>query len=182
MDKDFDKKRIVGSLKHGLMEDSVKSLYIMAGIFVALGSSGVIIGVTLLAVYTARGSVNWGISAICILVICIAVPTALFFLLKYIRKKIKGRKEIELWLEDAVMVKAYVQYLRRNDKGPIENFLNCMSNSDSDVYTIRISFKYNGNHYKFTSSYDYRWRKYLDKEIDIVYSPKYREVILLKPE
>ena len=183
MDKDFDKKRIAGSLKHGLTGSSVKSLLIMTAIFVALGSSVVIMGVTLLAVYTARGAVNWGISAICIFVLCVVLFTALFFGLRSVRKKIKGRKEIELWLEDAVMIKAYSQYKRPHDDGPVINLLNALGgNNDNEGYTMRISFKYNGSHLKFTSSHDYCWRKFLDKEVDILYSPKYREVILLKSE
>ncbi|MDE6201603.1 MAG: hypothetical protein K2M47_06995 [Clostridiales bacterium] len=182
MEKDFDKKRIAGSLKHGLVGSSVRSLLIMTVIFVALGSLSAIVGVTLLAVYTALGSVNWGISAICIFVICVVLFTALFFGLRCVRKKINGRKEIELWLEDAVMLKAYSQYKRPHDDGPVVNFLNYLGNNNNDGYTIRISFKYDGSHLKFTSSHDYCWHKYLDKEIDVLYSPKYREVILLKPE
>lgn len=182
MDKDFDKKRIAGSLKHGLVGSSVRSLLIITVIFVALGLSVVIIGVTLLVVYTACGAVNWGISAICIFVLCVILAVALFFGLRCVRKKINGRKEIELWLEDAVMIKAYSGYKRPHDDGPVINFLNAMGHNDNDGYTIRISFKYNGKHLKFTSSHDYCWRKFLDKEIDILYSPRFREVILLKPE
>ena len=182
MDKDFDKKRIAGSLKHGLIKGSIKSLLLMTVVFVALCSSGAIIGIILLAIYTARGALHWGISASYILVICFVVFTVLFFWLRYVRKKIRNIKEIELWLEDAVMLKAYSQYKRPHDDGPVINFLNALGHNDNDGYTIRISFKYNGKHLKFTSSHDYCWRKYLDKEIDILYSPRFREVILLKPE
>ena len=89
---------------------------------------------------------------------------------------------MELWLDDAVMLKAYSRNVGGNGDEAFDRVLDVLGSSENSGYMIRIGFKYNGNHIKLTSKRENCWGNYLDKEIDILYSPKYREVILLKPE
>lgn len=177
MEKDFDKKRIVGSLKHGVTEDSPKTLFILSIVLVAFLSAVAMVSIPLLAVSIARGAINSNGGAIGIFLIIVVVSLSVFFLLKYVRKNIRNRKKIELWLEDAVMLKAYSTMIKEVNTGISDALL-----GEAPKFKISIGFKYNGSHYKYKSSVDSCWGKFCDKEIDILYSPKYREVILLKPE
>lgn len=177
MDKDFDKKRIIGSLKYGLMQEYVRSWLPLAIVAVALCLAGGTIGVILLAVYTARGAVNWGICAISVSVICVAISLILYFFIKWVRKIINIKKEMEMWLKDAVMITAYSTKIKETNTAVYQKLF-----GDPPEYRISIGFKYNGIHYKYKSSVDNCWGKFCDKEIDILYSPRFREVILLKPE
>lgn len=177
MDKDFDKKRIAGSLKYGLIVDSYKSFLTLAIVAVAFCSVGGIIGVILLAVYTALGSVNWGACAIGILAICVAMALIWYNFVKWVRKYVGIKKEMEMWLKDAVMLKAYSTKIKEENTSVVDALV-----GEVAKYRISIGFKYNGCHYKHKSSVDSCWRDFCDKEIDILYSPRFREVILLKSE
>lgn len=176
MQDGFDRNRIIGSLKHGVVSDSFKSLTIVATAAVTFGSTCAGIGVILLAVYTAQGKVNWGICVIAVLAIAIVLSLILYCYFRW-RRKIKGIKaELELWLQDAVMLKAYSTKIKETNTAIYDIF------SDAPPeYKISVGFKYNGIHYKYKSGVDNCWKRFLDKEIDILYSPNYRQVILLKP-
>ncbi|MDE5562571.1 MAG: hypothetical protein K2J01_03385 [Clostridiales bacterium] len=138
---------------------------------------GGVIGIILLAIYTALGSVNWGICAIGILAICVALSLIWYYFVKWVRKSISIKKEMEMWLKDAVMITAYSTKIKETNTAVYERLF-----GDAPEYRISIGFKYNGVHYKYKSSVDNCWGKFCDKEIDILYSSRFREVILLKPE
>lgn len=114
-----------------------------------------------------------------------------FFLLIcliFLIKNEKMRNKILLWLQDAVELEAHCETLLSDYGNPL---LDTVFPSPPVRVKIRVKFKYNGKHYSKDSGYknkngefknDYQkiWVKYADKSINILYSPKYDEVIVLK--
>ena len=102
-----------------------------------------------------------------------------FLLLILIVKNEKKRKQVRLWLEDAVEVQAQSKEIGRI----------CRLGAFPCV-KLQIDFDIDGVHYRrFSESvsqkgeaggYYYIWRKYGDRRINILYSPKYDEVMVLK--
>ncbi len=97
--------------------------------------------------------------------------------LTYLIKNHILKKKIDIWLEDAVELKAVSQRFDRIWSFPYINFR---------YVKIHIEFRYNKKRiHKYSgdgkrNGYDTVFYKYADREIDILYSPKYDEVMILK--
>ena len=183
---EFDMKRIAGTLKYGWFDGEKKKhiipVYIaFSVIFVGFGM-GFGLTMTILDI-NEHGGVN-GITDILAIVGCLFASfflPLLFGLL--IHRNEKYRKEIELWLSDAVELTAYVHEI-----GVMQSELLSANN----LYKIRVDFEYNGQRYKFESrgkqlggtkaSYGFHnvWKDYINRKANILYSPNYHEVIVLK--
>lgn len=98
--------------------------------------------------------------------------------------QIKLRSKIKEWTKDAIELKARSKIVDSIIDGAVFK-----------KYKIKVSFQYNGRVIvkesgigkngtiiwgSLSSGYDIRYRKYSDREIWILYSPKYDEVLLLK--
>lgn len=91
----------------------------------------------------------------------------------------KLKRKINLWLLDAVQVKARSQ--------TVDSF---RIGFWPKRVRIRVEFKLNGKKYSFLSAdkmlgdssdgYNRIWARYCDREIDILFSPEYGEVLILK--
>lgn len=90
----------------------------------------------------------------------------------------KKKKKIKIWLNDAVKLKAYSQNISE---------YNSVFNIKGII--IRVIFQFNGKRYIKESTvknemgnkaYLVTYKKYADRDIDILYSPKYDEVMILK--
>lgn len=104
---------------------------------------------------------------------------AFLAVLIYIKiKNDKLKNKIKLWLADAVELKAYSTKIEEHKMGfqPIAT-------------KIQVEFDYADKHYKIESTYQvfggYKgcvgcFNKYADREINILYSPKYDEVMILR--
>lgn len=183
---DFDMKRIAGTLKYGWFDGEKKKYIIPAFIVFSLVVVGFSMGFGLTMVILniqEHGGVN-GFADILALVGCFFASFALPLVLGLlIYRNEKYRKEIELWLSDAVELTAYVREI-----GVIQSeFI-----SANNLYKIQVEFEYNGQHYKIESrgkqlsgtksSYGFHnvWKDYINRKVNIMYSPEYNEVIVLK--
>ncbi len=94
-------------------------------------------------------------------------------------KNEKMRKKVQLWMEDAVIIKAQSKKIGHR----YTLFVPCPK--------IQVKFELNGIEYQRQSQnfrainkredgYYRIWSKYADKEIMIAYSPKYDEIMVLK--
>ncbi len=104
------------------------------------------------------------------IVFCIFIIITIYIVLYY--KKLY--KNIALWLNDAVKIKAFV---RRMDEIGL----------NYKPFQVEFSFEINGKEYKRLSAYgglivglNKRYIKYHNKTVNILYSPKYDQVMLLK--
>ena len=66
----------------------------------------------------------------------------------------------------------------------------CANILPTEIIRIKVNFKYNGKHYSRLSENDESihrgygsfWKKFAGKSIDILYSPKYDQVLILKDD
>ena len=115
----------------------------------------------------------------------------ILYMLFNILKHKKLTKHIKEWLKDAIELEAYCKY--------IDNFK--VMGQPTQV-KIQVEFKYNGkkitklsgdelyhecknsmypiNKYSTRTGYDWFFKKFADREIKILYSPKYDQVLILK--
>lgn len=118
------------------------------------------------------------IGFIMICIIAIILFTILIIALKaYVAK---GKKKATLWLEDAIVLEAYAKSV-----GQTLHVRNMIARTAT---AIEVSFEYDDKRcvrqstYKDKPLYLAVYTKYADKKILIAYSPKYDEVMLIKPE
>lgn len=123
--------------------------------------------------------VEWDSEMVLVVVLGNLFAFAFMSLLVYV--EIKNRKlksKIQLWLEDAVEIKAYSKKIGENRLG-----------MQPKATKIQVRFTIDGNHYVKESTYKVfgGWEgyvgcfnKYADKEVEILYSPKYDEVMILR--
>ena len=92
----------------------------------------------------------------------------------------KGKKKAALWLKDAVILDAQAKSL-----GQTLHVRNLIMRTAT---AIEVSFEYDDKRYVRQSIYKDKplylavYTKYVDKKILIAYSPKYDEVMLIKPQ
>ena len=180
----FNLKRIAGTLKYGGFDGSKRKLILIS--YIAFVSVFVIMGVCMILYMT--GVIGDGKTDVNVNILEIIVGSLFMFVLLplgvgiLIFKNEKQRNEIKLWLEDAVELKAYSR--------KIDAFSTLLS---QEQYKIQIEFEYGGKSFCCVSrgkifknseeardGYHAEWRDYLDKEVSILYSPKYEEVMVLK--
>ena len=92
----------------------------------------------------------------------------------------RSRKNLELWLQDAVLLKGKVQSLGEQ--------LLVRGVAMRKGVAIEVEFFYNETRHKRQSAYKGKplyqpvFRKYVNQVVSIAYSPKYDEVMLIKPK
>ncbi|MCH5161319.1 MAG: hypothetical protein J1G04_04730 [Clostridiales bacterium] len=183
--KELDMKRIAGTLKYGWFDGGNRKILIVAYILFSLVCIGLGMGLLLSIVIqelTKNGGVN-GLGDILSILGCLFMAFALPLVLGIlIFRNEKYRKEINLWLSDAIELDAYAREIDVI-KSPIPV---------NNIYKIRVEFNYDGNDYKYESrgkqlsatndTYGFHnvWKDYINRPIKILYSPTYHEVIVLK--
>ena len=92
----------------------------------------------------------------------------------------KAKNKVRLWLEDAIEIKAFANFVSEK-----------MTSLTSIATKIQVDFMLDGKHYYKVSGvkhagwqagYDKAFTKYVNKEVNIMYSPKYNEVMILKKQ
>lgn len=110
----------------------------------------------------------------CNILFLLILALSIYLKIKNNRLKIK----INLWLKDAIELKAYSRKIGENRLG-----------LQPAAIKIEVCFKIDGKYYARNSSakvfggwegYIGTFKKYADREINILYSPKYDEVLILK--
>ena len=172
----IDLKRIAATLKYGQFDGTTRKFFIVMYVVLILLIAGTIVGISFLIKNIIdsqenENSIIWYVAGGVMVI-------ALIGLLVYLAmRNERARKEIYLWLDDAVELKAY---LRKTGEYQPETF-------SEYVYKIKIEFKYNGKRYSYFSrcngdGYSHYWLYFLDQQVDILYSPKYEEVMILRPK
>ena len=172
-----DLSRIEGSLKHGQVFLKKKYLfYIMFGLIAVISILGIVM--TLL-----EHMENPDARTPVVIIIFILGPAFLFVpLLIILLKNNKACKEILLWLEDNDIVELNAYSKKIDTWNPTALF---------PAIKIQVEFEFDEKHCSFVSEkklygggipegYHQVWAKYADKEINILYSPKYNQVLILK--
>ena len=174
-----DLSKIAATLKYAEMPPiksfkAYKRNLILATVLVCGIAAAIII---IVAVMYATGNAELDAAGLVLTIVGIAVFVVLYFVFVYFfTKKIR---DINSWLQDAVPLKAncicVATDLQPNGVLPFE------------IYKIKVNFKYNGKHYSKQSENDGWhkgfspiWHKFVGKDIDILYSPKYDQVLILK--
>lgn len=100
--------------------------------------------------------------------------TALYIIIKNFINVKKCRE----WMEDAVVLSATTKGIKK----PLPSF------TDIFLRKLEVSFKYEGKRYvkysgtKQSNGYDRVFSRFVDKEISILYSPRFDEVMILSDE
>ena len=183
---DEEKKRylhqIAATLKYGRFWEAKRKLYIILfAVFTALMITFSAIVVYYLGIEQVEPLENpiHLILAIIGLSLAFILPPVIFLVV--ILKNEKARKNILLWLDDAIETDAHSYLYSTTNAGRGLN----------ELYKIKIKFKIDGKHISclskdhpvdggITMGYSLFWRKYVDKGLRILYSPKYEEVMILK--
>lgn len=182
----FNMKQIAGTLKYGWFDGEKKKYVIPAFIVFTLVFVGFGMGfgltMTILDIQE-HGGIN-GFTDVLAIIGCFFVSFFLPLVLGLlIHRNEKYRKEIELWLNDAVELSAYVHEI-----GVIQSEVLSANN----LYKIQVEFEYEEQKYKYESrgkqlggtknSYGFHnvWKDYVNRKVNILYSPTYHEVIVLK--
>lgn len=183
---DAEKKQylpqIAATLKYGRYWEEKRKLYIiLLAVFTAFMIAFSAIPVYYLGIEQVEPFENPVQPILVITGLCLAfVSPPVIFLVLILRNE-RARKEILLWLDDAVETDAHSYLYSTTSAGRGLN----------ELYKIKIKFKIDGKHISVLSKdhptggginrgYSLFWRKYIDKGLRILYSPKYEEVMILK--
>ena len=170
---------IDASLKYGQVFSGQAWKGIFVFLYITSGIIGAFIIATLICVPLILGEYDRNsIGFIMICTIAIMLFTILIIALKaYIGK---GKHKATLWLEDAIVLEAYAKSV-----GQTLHVRNMIARTAT---AIEVSFEYDDKRcvrqstYKDKPLYLAVYTKYADKKILIAYSPKYDEVMLIKPQ
>lgn len=180
----FDMKRIAGTLKYGRFDGASRKKFLIVYIIFTVLSIGLGFGLGLTLVILDiqeqgyNGVTHLG-EILCCTVVVLILPTLFGFLI-FCNERHRG--EIEKWVNSSVELIAYSREL-----DALKDYLGIKYS-----YKIRIEFEYEGKHYKYESAgkqiggtdfsvgYHSVWKDYLNKQVKILYSPKYEQVIVPK--
>ena len=148
----------------------------------AVGSRGVLcilhignISVLLMTPIVIFSGILYDSSIFWLLLLPIIVAPVFFY---FTIRVYKLRTKIKLWLEDAI--ECNVQSKRIDTTGPSVIFAANTIVPMRRMCKIQIQFGYNGKKIKKISDYARIFGFYADREISILYSEKYNQVLILK--
>lgn len=172
-------ENIAGTLRFGWFSgESFKKQLIAYLAMTSIFCLGIILSVVLLSIEQVNNPAPIAsfIGSVITCIIGLMIIPVVFMI--FIIKNYKRRKVILLWLQDAVEIKAYAKTL--STWGPI---------FEAKSTRLQVNFTFNGKKITKISQgkqlgvpdgYHRIWTEYADKEINILYSPKYDEVMILK--
>ncbi|MDE7296709.1 MAG: hypothetical protein K2N84_05530 [Clostridia bacterium] len=173
-----DISNVVGVLNYGPFEGASRKKLIVIQVLGTVVFLGIIaLVITFLSISQIRNPDSIE-EFILYIFACVAIflwPPILFLIM--LIKNETMRKKVQLWLEDAVIVKAQ----SKNADRLYQFGVSCPK--------IQVNFVIDGVQYNRQSKsigtktnkqgYHHFWSKYADREITIAYSPKYDEVMIL---
>lgn len=167
----MDLSNISASLKYGRLLTSkwLKFMYVALAFYVVSVLSIVVLPIIFVP--------EWDMTVLlCIISISLIFVTLSIFLLYLIISDKKLKNKILLWANDAIELKAYSKTIGKE-----------FNMQPTLYYQIAVSFVVNGTKHTKTSGEGSDSKKhhkifsqYADREINILYSPKYDEVLVLK--
>jgi len=180
MKKERDLTKIAGTLKYGWFSGESRKKIIIS--FVCLASClwlEMIALIVFLSIEQVSDPMPVGGFIFTILSIAIGFSAVPVTLLVIVVKNEKTRKEILVWLEDAIELTAYSERI------------GVWTPLFQSLVKIQVYFEIDGNMHTQISKgkpiggithngYHNLWKKYADRKINIIYSPKYDQVIVLK--
>lgn len=181
IDKDLSK--IILSLSRGkFVGESRKKILIPYIMLVILFGAGIILAVTMFTIeyINDKSILAEYVGALISITLGFSIVPCVWFILIYRNEKI--RKDVLVWIEDSIELNAYCKNLS------IKYWLGIPLNK------IQVEFKIDGLHYVRISDNEKRRvldfgrpagyfsgvSKYVDKEVKILYSQKYDQVLILK--
>lgn len=184
MKKESDNmSRIAGLLSYGAFwsESKKKIVGLYIGI-VIICVFVLVLGVTMMTIEQLEKPTE-GIAFFLIAIFSLIIPFSLLLilLLVFILKNEKKRKEVFMWLEDAIEINAFSKKI--GSKYQLAIFEGAKIQVEFDIDGIHYIRESDSKCYKnknFEGGYYYIWSKYADRQIKILYSPKYDEVMILK--
>lgn len=175
-----DLSQIAGTLRYGNFSGENRKYIIIAFvIYTLIFVGGMIALLTALCLEQSKSSGSY-ISFVCTLIIIIIgfSSTPILWLIIIIKNE-RNRKEILLWLKDAVKLKAFSKKVGEFKASIL-----------FPTVKIQVDFEFDGIYHSCESKgkqiggmkegYHRIWTQFIDKPIEILYSPKYDEVMLLK--
>ena len=141
------------------------SLFAIFGMEILIAIIGIIIDIT---------DTDW----LVMMIMGICLEILVFFPFLYINS---GKKKVKLWLKDSVILKARTR--KEDDALRVHTF-----GALQKAAAIQIRFSYMKKHCVKSSVQKGKiaclpvYNKYVDKDILIAYSPKYDQVMLIKPQ
>ena len=174
--------RIAGLLSWGTFwSESRKKIIIEYIAIVIICLFAIVLYVTMVTIEQLKNPGNIVTYLIDLLSFVTAFSLLPILLLIFLIKNEKKRREVNLWLKDAIEVEAYSKSI-----GTIKQLgiIECVK--------IQVDFYIGGTHYcrvsdsniykekNFDGGYYYLWSKYTNRKIKILYSPKYDQVMVLK--
>jgi len=181
LDRNTYLPRIVGTLKWGWFSGESFKKQIFALILVeSIFFLGIVFMVTMLVIEQINDPSSVTLFCISLIggVVGLSICPIIFLIL--FTQNYKRRKDILLWLDDAIEVKAYSKTI-----GEFKPTFEIGS------VRIQVIFKVNGTKYIRESKgkrmgvpegFHQIWCQYADREINLLYSPKYDQVMILKDE
>ncbi|MDE5721884.1 MAG: hypothetical protein K2I30_03990 [Clostridia bacterium] len=174
--------KIVGLLNYGTFwGESRKKILISYLIVIVLCISLMILSIVMLSIEQTHNPDSIVVFVVSLTAFVLAFSVLPITLTILIIKNEKVRKEVSLWIEDSVKVGAFAKSV--GIKKQLGIFPCVKIQIDFDINGVHYSRESHSNHYKdksFEDGYYYIWSKYCDRKIDILYSPKYDEVMILK--
>lgn len=188
MKQQYNMNAIDGTLKYGKFDGMKKGWYLFFAIIDALVlvGMGCVVVVFMVMEYIETGEGVPMILLACF-VLCFMCALAVWIFIICSTNE-KCRNDIKLWLTDAVELEAYA---RKKEEIQPDNAIDNLFRLG--VYKIRVEFKYDGVYYAYESrgggtrfrsetGFHKIWKKYVNKKVRIMYSPQYKEVMILKPD
>ena len=175
--------RVKLTLKFGWFngENQKKILGVYIG-YIIIFLLGIVLAITMLSIEQIRNPDSIGAFVGALIAITIGFSLVPIILSVIIFRNEKIRKEIELWIHDAIEINAYLK------KTDIKYWLGI------PLVKFKIEFDVDGIHYTRTSDEEHRgflaygrpkgyfanMTEYIDKKVKILYSPKYDQMMILK--
>lgn len=173
----INKEPVIATLKYGAFLSG--ALFALVLLMLCLGLVGIVL-IGIISILMACGVIEYETSSLMSLI----VPPIMFFggimFAAYLLKRRKTQKrEIQLWLQDAISLKAYAQ---------IKDVFKVVG--QAAAVEIEVRFTYQNIHYVKDSSgisgpfcepgHDKIFRHFANREITILYSQKYDQVMFIK--
>lgn len=178
----FDTTKIAGLLNYGVFwGESKKKIIIIYCFILVLYLLLLVLTIVMLTIEQIKApssNLSFAFYIILYSIIFSLLPVILAIL---VIKNERMRKKVNLWIEDAVLVEAYAKNI--GVKRPLGVFQSAKIRVDFEIEGIHYSRESQSRNYKnnnFEQGYYLIWSKYADNYVNILYSKKYDEVMILK--